>query len=342
MAILLAVGLTVSDIASAAGVSQATAARALGNYGSVSDGAREKVLEAANRLGYRRNELAAALVAGSTQTIGLVVGDIENPFFATVARGVADAVEVEGHTLLLANSDEDLERERHAVDALRSRQVDGLIVASSSAEDVSFLESASASGTPVVLIDRPMPEAKLDTVTVENEAGAEAAVAHLIEVGHRRIGVVTDRPEIASTGERLDGYRTALDRAGLEFDEGLVAEGGPSQEDGRRGALKLLERADRPTALFTASNLATYGALSAITSLGLTIPDDVALIGFDDFPLAEVLAPPISVVSQPVSQIGQEAGRLLLERLAGEQGPPRRVRLKTALTVRGSSGGPRS
>ncbi len=330
--------LTITDIARAAGVSQATAARALGGYGSVSEKSRRQVLTAARRLGYHRNELAAALVAGSTRTIGLVVGDIENPFFASVVRGLADVVEVEGHTVLLANSDEDVIRESHAVDALRSRQVDGLVVATAATTDLGHLQTAAASGRPVILIDRPMPDSEFDTVTVGNEAGAAGAVSHLIARGHTRIGIVTDDPVIASSAERLLGYRRAHGEAGIETDDELIVEGGPGQEDGRIAAAALLDLGHPPTALFTTSNLATYGALSAIRERGLRVPEQIALVGFDDFPLATVIEPPITVVSQPVDAIGREAGRLLLQRLAGDDRPPQRIELETTLLIRRSCG----
>lgn len=330
--------LTITDIARAAGVSQATAARALGGYGSVSEKSRRRVLATARELGYHRNELAAALVAGSTRTVGLVVGDIENPFFASVVRGLADVVEVEGHTVLLANSDEDVERESHAVDALRSRQVDGLVVATAATNDLAHLRTVAASGRPVILIDRPMPESEFDTVTVGNESGAAGAVSHLIDHGHSRIGIVTDDPAIASSAERLLGYRLAHREAGIEVDGRLVVQGGPGQEGGRLAAGALLELDLPPTALFTTSNLATYGALTAIRERGLRIPEDTALVGFDDFPLADVIKPPITVVSQPVDAIGREAGRLLLQRLAGDDRPPQRVELETKLVIRRSCG----
>ena len=330
--------LTITDIARAAGVSQATAARALGGYGSVSAKSREQVLAAARSLGYHRNELAAALVAGSTRTIGLVVGDIENPFFASVVRGLTDVVEVEGHTVLLANSDEDVERESHAVDALRSRQVDGLVVATAATSDLDHLDQAAASGRPVILIDRPMPDSDFDTVTVGNERGAAGAVDHLIGHGHTRIGIVTDDPAIASSAERLLGYRLAHATAGLDPDPELSVPGGPGQEAGRRAAAALLALPEPPTALFTTSNLATYGALAAIRERGLRLPAELALVGFDDFPLAGVIDPPITVVSQPVDEIGREAGRLLLGRLAGDDAPPHRVELETSLVIRRSCG----
>ena len=330
---------TIIDIAKAAGVSQATAARALGGYGSVSAKAKEQVLAAADSLGYQRNELAASLVAGSTRTIGLVVGDIENPFFASVVRGLTDVVEVDGHTVLLANSDEDLDRERHSVDALCSRQVDGLVIATAAADEVSHLESAARSGRPVVLIDRPVPESSFDTVTVENEAGAARAVQHLIELGHR-----ADR----------DRHR----RAQYRLERGAAQRLPPGAPRGRPRARRVADRRGRPRA----GGRPARGARAAraeqppdggvhrvqpgdlrrrsprSTSSACAFPTTSPLVGFDDFPLATVIDPPMTVVSQPVAQIGREAGRLLIERLAGEDRPPQRVELATELIVRRSCG----
>jgi LacI family transcriptional regulator len=331
-------GMTVGDIAQAAGVSQATAARALGGYGSVSEDARRRVLAAAERLGYHRNEVAASLVAGSTRTIGLVVGDIENPFFAAAARGLTDVVEAEGQTVLLANSDEDSEREREAVAALRGRRVDGLVVATAASSEADHLRATVDAGVPVVLLDRPVSGLKLDTVMVDNEAGAARAVRHLADHGHRRIGMVTDTLDIGSSAERVRGFRRGARQAEVEVDESLIAVGGATQEEGYRGAFSLLERRDRPTALFTANNFMTYGALLAIREVGLAIPDEIAIVGFDDFVWATLVNPPITVVSQPVGRLGQEAGRLLLERIHGNGGEPRRIRLRTKLISRGSAG----
>src|SRR3954451_4724676 len=178
---------TVPDVAKAAGVSFATAARALGGYGHVSAKARAKVDAAAAELGYRRNDVARALASGSTRSVGLVVGDVENPFFATVSRGVADALEPAGYTLLLANSDEDPAREARAIDVLRT-QVDGLLVAPAASTGA---DRSKDPGKPLVLLDRTVVGMEADSVTVENVAGAARAVEHLIERGHRRIGIVT-------------------------------------------------------------------------------------------------------------------------------------------------------
>jgi LacI family transcriptional regulator len=173
---------------------------------------------------------------------------------------------------------------------------------------------------------------------VRNTAGAAAAVSHLIRLGHRRIGVVSDLPEITSSAERIAGYRRALHAGGIAADPGLVSIGGPTQADGEAAALRLLDRPDRPTAVFTANNFMTVGALRAIRALGLRIPGDVALVGFDDLDWTTLVQPPVTVVSQPVAELGRTAGLRLLRRLEGDRTPPRRIRLEARLIVRGSCG----
>jgi LacI family transcriptional regulator len=326
---------TIKDVARVAGLSQATAARALGGYGYASPAAVEAAAEAAQRLGYRPNGVARALVSRATRTVGLVVGDIENPFFAAAARGLADALEGEGHTVLLANSDEDPVEEQRAIDALRSHRVDGLVLAS--VGRAAGL-NAIADEAPLVLLDRAIRGVHADAVTVDNRAGARQAVEHLVALGHRRIGIVSDQPSIASSAERLAGYRRGLADAGLPEDRSLVSIGGSTREDGHRAARALLDRDDRPTALFTSNNFMTYGAVLALRELGLSVPGDVALVGFDDLDWTILVDPPLTVVSQPVAELGATAGRLLLRRIAGDASQPRRVRLPAHLIVRGSCG----
>ena len=330
---------TIRDVAREAGVSQATAARALAGYGYVSAATRLRVHDAAATIGYRPNAVARSLVSGATRTIGVVVGDIENPFFAGAARGIADVLERAGYTLLLANSDEDLARERRAVEALHARQVDGLAVVPSSGDDGSHLAAILREGRPVVLLDRPISGLAADAVLVDNRAGAERAVGHLAALGHRRIGLVGDSPGIVSTGERIDGYRAALAAVGAPVPDALVSLGGSSIDEGHRSALQLLEGPDRPSALFTVNNFMTAGALGAIRELGLRIPDEIALVGFDDLDWTTLVDPPISVVAQPVAELGRTVAERLLERLGGDTGPPRETRLTTRLVIRGSCGG---
>ena len=329
---------TIRDVARAAGVSTATAARALGGYGHASPTARRKVSESARQLGYRPNVVARALVSRATTTVGLVVGDIENPFFAAAARGLADVMDAHGYTVLLANADEDAGRERRAVDALRARQVDGMVVVPAPGASPEHLTELVTAGVPLVLLDRAVVGVAADSVLVRNVAGARAAVAHLAGLGHRRIGVVSDSPDITSSAERIQGYRQALRAAGIAPEPGLISIGGPTRDDGEAAALRLLDRPDRPTAVFTANNFMTVGALRAARSLALRIPEDVALVGFDDLDWTTLVQPPVTVVRQPVADLGRVAGERLLRRLDGDAGPPKRIRLDAGLIVRGSCG----
>lgn len=327
---------TVEDVAARAEVSFATAARALGGYGYVSAAARERVEAAARELGYRSNDVARALASGATRSIGLVVGDIENPYFATVSRGLADVLEREGYTLLLANSDEDHEREARAVEAL-SRRVDGLIIAPASNASARTLAGLER---PLVLFDRTVRGLEADSVTVDNAGGAALAVRHLLELGHRRIGAVTAPASITSTSQRLRGYRSALRKAGIEPDDALVERAAFTLADARAAARRLLDRPDRPEAVFATESYMTAGTLHAARELGLRVPDDVALASFDDADWMQLVDPPVTAVAQPLFDIGRRAGALILARLGGEGGPPRKVRLATSLVVRGSSGAP--
>lgn len=326
---------TIRDVGELAGVSQATAARALGGYGHVSTSVRGKVQEAARQLGYVPNSVARALASGMTHAVGLVIGDIENPFFAAAARGVSDVLDERGLTVLLANSDENLDRELEAIETLRARQVDALVVVPTSARAFPHLRAAAAAA-PLVLLDRVIRGLGVDSVTVDNRGGARLAVEHLLGHGHRRIGLVSDEPEISTSAERIDGYREALSAAGIAVDEHLVSLGGSTRTDGYQSARRLLDAPARPTAIFTANNLMTVGAMHALRDLGLRVPRDISVVGFDDLEWTTLVDPQLTVVAQPATELGEEAARRVLARLDGASGRPRRVRLETKLITRGS------
>jgi LacI family transcriptional regulator len=329
-------GATVRDVAERAGVSQATAARALGGYGSVSEKARRRVLDAAAALSYQPNDAARALASGAKRAIGLIVADIENPFFAAAARGLSDVVEAHGYTLLLANSDENLDRERAAIEAIRTR-VDGFVL--SPASDASGA-ALRAQHSHVVLLDRGIRGLEVDTVTVDNAAGARRAVEHLLALGHHRIGAIADSPEIRSTEQRLRGYRSALRAAGLPAEPELVCIGDSTQQGGYEAATRLLSVRPVPHAVFATNNFMTAGALRAIREQGLRLAQDIALVGFDDTDWATLIEPPLTVVRQPVTEMGRKAGELMMDRLRGTSVPARRVRLRTELVIRQSAGEP--
>jgi LacI family transcriptional regulator len=328
---------TIRDVAAAAGVSQATAARALNGYGSVSAKALEKVSASAELLGYKTNIIAQGLRLGHMRTVGFVPGDIENPFFATVARHLGDTLEAGGYVTLLSSSDERVEREQKIIDTLRAHMIAGLVIAPTSVASAPHLSTLVADGFPLVLVDRRVDGVDADSVTVDNEGGGYQAVSHLIELGHTRIAVLVDDLAISSSGERLAGFEHAFKVHGLSFDPKLIAVGGASRDGARNATSQLLGMADRPTALFTTDNFMTEGALRAIQDAGLTMPDDISLIGFDDFNLTTFVQPGVTVVSQPIAELGQEAGRLMLRRLKGERDEPHNVSLLAELVVRGSA-----
>jgi LacI family transcriptional regulator len=332
------VAVTIREVARQAGVSQATAARALGGYGYVGDDARQRVLGAARALGYLPNNAARTLASGTSNIIGLVAGDIENSFFATAARGLADVVEEFGYTLIVANSDEDINRERRAVDSLRANRVDGLVVAPANSNDGAHLAEASAAGTPIVLVDRTVRGLAVDSVVTDGIAGAASGVRHLLSLGHKRIGLIVDAtsPPLSSLIMRIQGWAGTLRAAGLKADESLTVHASSPLEDGYRATLELMGRPQPPTAILTASNFMTIGALRAIRELDIVLRRDLSLVAFDDFELLSLYEPPITAVAQPVRQLGREAGKLLLARMQGDSGKPKRLRLPTELIVRGS------
>ena len=324
---------TVKDVAAAANVSRATAARALNGYGYVGSEAAERVLEAAARLGYRGNRVAQALRQGGLPIIGFVPGDIQNPFFARVAHDIDVAARGSKHNLLIASSEE---QERALLDNLRALNVRGMIVAPASANDNLHLARLVREGTPIVLIDRVLDDLPCDSVAVDNEGGAREAVEHLIANGHRRIALIHDDPRIFTARDRQAGYVKALQAHGLPVDQRLIAVSSSTVQHAIDATIRLFSQPARPTARFTVDSVMTTGALLALRSIGLTIPRDVSLIGFDDFDLATFTDPQITVVAQPVGKIGPVAVKMLLERIRGLSEPPRHVRFQTRLICRGS------
>jgi LacI family transcriptional regulator len=340
---------TIPDVARRAGVSTATAARALGGYGAVSESAREAVLAAAEELGYRRNELARAMITGRTNTIGLVIADIENPFFARAVRGASDAARAAGYEVVLTNTDEDSDVERSSVRVLLSKRVDGIIAAPTSS-DADHLAAAQQAGCPVVLFDRRIQGFSVDTVLVDNVAAARDAVDRLVEAGHRRIAMVTggttsderDRnPLSVSTGnDRVDGFLDGLTTAGITAPQAYLRTGAHSPELACTLMGELLDLPDRPTAVFASDSRVALGVLKAIREAGLTVPEEISMIGFDDADWTSVVNPPISVVEQPTYALGRRAAELLLARLSGDEAPAEVHMLPTSFLSRRSVAGP--
>jgi LacI family transcriptional regulator len=334
-------GVTLKDVAAAANVSRATAARALNSYGYVGDETATRVLEVADALGYRANRVAQALRRGQLPIVGFLPGDIQNAFFARIAHDLEAELRRHGHNLLIASSEESVEQERELLDSLRSLSVRGFILAPTSTSDNQHIVSLAREGSPIVLIDRVAENVRCDSVVVDNEGGARQAVEYLIANGHRRIALLRDDSRIFTAQERLAGYRNALQAHGIALDESLIEVSRSTVQHAIEATIRLFSRRDRPTALFTVDSLMTQGALLALRSLGIAIPRDVSLVGFDDFDLATFTDPQITVVEQPIAEIGPLAARMLLDRLEGKKDPPRHVRFSTRLLIRGSVAPPR-
>ena len=289
------------------------------------------------------------MVTGLSRTLGVVVANIEDQFFARIVRGIADEARAAHFEVVLANSDESIEEERSAVHVLVEKQVDGLIIAPADVRNYGHLAEVHDQGMPIVLLDRNIPELVTDAVVIDGLHAADAATTYLIGLGHRRIAIVTDVPEAtdlpldfappahaATAGARLAGYLRACGRAGLPVIEGLVRRAEPTIEGARRETLALLDSGVAPTAIFATDNTMTIGALEALQERKVRIPRDVSLFGFDDLEWTRVASPSLSVVSQPVYDLGATAARTLLARIEGREERPETYVLPTSLVHRSS------
>jgi len=272
-------GVTLKDVAAAAKVSRATAARALNSYGYVGDDTSARVLKVADSLGYRANRVAQALRRGQLPLIGFLPGDIQNPFFARIAHDLEVELRKQGHNLLIASSEESVEQERELLESLRSLSVRGFILAPTSASDNQHIVNLARDGAPIVLIDRVAENVRCDSVVVDNEGGAREAVNYLVENGHSRIAILRDESRIFTAQERFAGYRNALQAHGLGVDEDLVSVSPSTVQHAIDATIRLFSRREKPTALFTVDSLMTQGALLALRSMGLSVPRDVSLVG---------------------------------------------------------------
>ncbi len=317
-------------------MSVTTVSRVLNNLPNVRPEVRERVLEAVQALHYHPSRTARRLRAKRSSVIGLIIPDIQNPFFTSVARGIEDAAHRRDYSVVLCNSDENADKERLYVEVMCAESVAGVILATTSdgSPSVSLLMDC---GIPFAAVDRTIAGADVDTVLVSNTEAVLDAVSHLLDLGHRRIGYISLPLNLTVGSERHTGYWQAYERRGLTVAPELIRIGDAHQASGYRCALELLSLAPPITALFVANNLMTLGALDAIHECGARVPDQLSLIGFDDMPLAAYLQPPLTTVAQPTYQLGQKAAELLFDRIERPDKPVEVVRLKTSLVVRRST-----
>ena len=323
------------DVARAAGVSLKTVSRVVNHEPGVGSGTSARVHAAIERLGFLRNDLARSLrMGGSSATIGVVIEDLGNPCFSAIARAVERTARQHGHMVIVISSEEAPERERDSVAALVQRRVDGLVVVPSS-HDHRYLRMEMDVGGPIVFVDRPPVGIEADAILLDNAGGARQGVEHLLALGHRRVGFVGGLPEVFTSRERLRGYREALAGRGLAVADGLVRLSARDVEGAMAATDELLALPEPPTAIFAKDNRCWVGVLRALRAHRA----DVAVVGFDDFELADMLQVPVTVVSHDPERMGQLATELVFARLAGDERPPQRVVLPVELVTRGPGTG---
>jgi LacI family transcriptional regulator, fructose operon transcriptional repressor len=327
---------SIKEVAERAGVSVATVSRVLSNKPHVRPEVREHVLKIVEELAYRPNRIASNLRKQTSQFIGLLVSDIRNPFFTAIARAIEDIAIENGMSVFYCNTDENGEKEHLYLKNLLDENVAGIILSPTveTRESFKFILEARI---PIVTIDRRIEGADIDSVLSDNVQSAQLLTNHLISNGYTRIGAVIGLKESTTGRERMKGYQLGLLENNLELDPQFVTYTHPHEEGGREVVSRWLQAKNRPQAILTGNGLVTIGAMSAISQAGLRIPEDIALAGFDDASWMPYLGPGITVISQPIYEIGQVAAELLFERMEDNSRPPREVVLKGKLITRASS-----
>jgi LacI family transcriptional regulator/LacI family repressor for deo operon, udp, cdd, tsx, nupC, and nupG len=329
---------SLKDVASKAGVSIATVSRVINDAQNISDETRFRVQQAMKALSYRPSRIAKRLrsksVAGNL--VGVMVPDISNPFYIDVLTGIEDYMHSHNYLLIMCNFSQNEQREQLYLDALVSESVDGLIVAPAHEEDEK-IRALEKDNIPFVCIDRGLKNVNADLVLVENEEGAYRAVRFLAEQGYRNIAYISGLLQIPTSRQREAGYQRALQESNIPIQEDLVKYGDSSRKSGVELARELLIQDNRPDALFTGNNLITLGALETINEMGLKIPEDIAIIGFDDMPWSSTLNPPLTAVRQPAYEIGRRAAELLYQRILEPGRPNVKIVLDTKLMIRKST-----
>lgn len=328
---------TIQDIARAAGVSNQTVSRVLNRKPDVSAETRERIESVIKDLGYRPSDLARGLRNKSTRTIGLVVPDSANPFFAEIAKGVENGGFAAGYSVILCNSAQDKARELEHLELLRAKGIDGIIFIATTTE-IDHIGPLVESGIPVALFYREAPGLDVDTFAIDNRRAGYLATRHLIDLGHRHIACILPRSDATPSGQRVEGFRAALKEVGVTPSPRLMVRGDNLIESGARAALDLLDSGEPFSAIFASNDAMAIGALRALRDRGLRVPDDVSLVGVDDILLASFVDPPLTTVAQDKQEAGERAVASLIDRIEGRfTGGRRETLLDTQLIVRRST-----
>ncbi len=307
--------MTMKDVADLAGVSKTTVSHVINETRFVEVSTRNKVLQAMKDLGYHPNTVARSLRSGETKTIGMIVPDSTNLFFADIARRIENYGYENGYSVILCNSDNNIDKQQNYIDTLISKQVDGVIFISSG-ESKADLQRLSESGIPIVVADRVVPLSLADVVLINNEEAGYIATKYLIDLGHRRIACITGSSELNPSMRRVEGYRRALSESEISVPEEYIVQGDFQFQSGELMMTKLMKLPQRPTAVFVLNDMMAIGAVSAARRLGVDVPDDVSIMGFDDIALSSLLHPSLSTMAQPTEEMARLAVELLIQKIA--------------------------
>ncbi|WP_019420227.1 LacI family DNA-binding transcriptional regulator [Paenibacillus sp. OSY-SE] len=300
---------TIYDVARAAGVSIATVSKVVNQTGNISEKTRERVLHIMKELQYQPSVVASALTGKKTSTFGLLISDLANPFFAEVARNLEDQAQAVGYSIVMCSTDNKDDKGLNYISLLQRKQIDGLIVACQFSK-WSLLQDSVTANFPVVLFSKDIPSLSMHTVTVDDYKGGYEAIQHLISLGHSRIGVVTE--DSPSGDHRVLGAKQAMSDSGITVNDDWIVKVNSSIEDGCEGAARVLQLEHRPTALFTCNDLIAVGSMQSAQRLGLSVPDDLSIIGFDDTILSKIVVPRLTTILQPIQEMAKETVQLLL------------------------------
>jgi LacI family transcriptional regulator len=329
---------TIHDVARRARVSASTVSHVMNGTRFVSEATRARVEDAIEALGFRPNALARSLRQGQSHTLGLILPDSANPYFAEIGRELETSAFEAGYSVVLCNTENEPEKERLYVNVLIRNQVDGiLLVATGDLGD--SVEALVEDGFPLVTLDREASRPGCDSVIADHFHGGQLATRHLLSLGHRRIACIAGPAGLSSSAQRLAGYRKAMQEAGERADDGLVRHGDFHPESGWAATRQLLRGARPPSAIFASNDLMAMGALRAAHELGRSVPEDLAVVGYDDIELSRYTIPPLSTVAQPKREMAREALRLMTRRIEAGQLPARKRPLAVSLVVRRTCGG---
>jgi len=330
---------TLKEVAKYADVSITTVSRVMNDASKVNPETRERVQKAMRKLDYNPSRVAQRLRSskGHSKLLGLIIPDIQNQFYSNIVRGIEDVAYGKDYAVILCNTDENPNKEKFYLDVLLSESVDGVILPPIH-QYSKVVEDMIDTGLPIVCVDRKLARGTVDTVVVNNEKGAALAVDHLLQLGHKRIGLLTSSPQFSSFEERQRGYEKALSKSGIEIDEKLIKEGDPrSASQAKDLTNELLSMDSPPTAIFATNNLMTLGVLEAVNNANIKIPKDISIIGFDDMPWATSISSPLTTIKQPGYEMGRRAAELMFQRIQDPTRDTVQIILEPTLIVRKST-----